>query len=256
MTRELADARATSAAGTATLEWEAQAASLFGRFRLAHERFQQGIQELQRAELSEQAGQWTAEDAELYAIAGECGDARRQVSAALRLSRDTFTMQRAARTLALCGAATDVASLSTELTKRFPDAILTKAIQIPVASAALALQQDRPSRTIDLLEPVTAYDHAPSAEFWPEYLRGLAHLRLGDGAAAAAQFQGILEHRGVGVTSPLVALAHAGAARAAALRGDTAAARRSYEALFDLWKEADSSLQPLVDARREYGRLR
>ena len=256
MARELADARATAATADATLEWEAQAAALGGRFRLAHERFQQGVQELLRAERSEQAAQWTSEDAELYALAGECGDARRQSSAALRLSRDTFTMQRSARTMALCGVSADVAALSAELTKRFPEAILTTAIQIPVASAALALQQGHAARAVDLLAPVAVYDHAPSAEFWPEYLRGLAYLRLNDARSAAAQFQAILDHRGEAVTSPLYALAHAGAAQAAALTGDTAAGRREYEALFELWKDADASLQPLVDARREYGRLR
>lgn len=50
-------------------------------------------------------------------------------------------------------------------------------------------------------------------------------------------------------------LAHLGAARAAVLTGDVARARRSYEQLFSVWSGADSTLQPLTEARREYARL-
>ena len=38
-----------------------------------------------------------------------------------------------------------------------------------------------PARALELLEPVKPYDHAPSAEFWPAYLRGQAYLQLRDG---------------------------------------------------------------------------
>ena len=87
------------------------------------------------------------------------------------------------------------------------------------------------------------------------YLRGVAYLQLKDGHAAGVQFEGILSHRGEAPTSPLYPLAHLGVARAAALTGDVARARRSYEQLFSLWGGADSTLQPLNEARREYARL-
>jgi hypothetical protein len=53
----------------------------------------------------------------------------------------------------------------------------------------------------------------------------------------------------------LYPLAHLGVARAAALTGDVVRARTSYEQLFSLWNGADSALQPLNEARREYARL-
>ena len=40
-------------------------------------------------------------------------------------------------------------------------------------------------------------------------------------------------------TSPLYPLAHLGLARAAALSGDTASARKAYQDFFALWKDAD-----------------
>jgi len=80
-------------------------------------------------------------------------------------------------------------------------------------------------------------------------------LQLKDGHAATAQFEGILSHREEAPTSPLYPLAHLGVTRAAALTGDVAHARTSYEQLFSLWNGADSTLQPLNEARREYARL-
>jgi tetratricopeptide (TPR) repeat protein len=253
--RELSSAR-SGPVGIRTIEWEAQTAAFSGRFQAAHDHFQRGVQALLGDSLPELAAQWTMEDAETHAIGGECGDARREVTDGLRLSRDSFTLHRAARTMALCGDASGVAALSSELTKRFPDATLTRRVELPVAAAALALQQGEAMRALELLDPVAPYDHATYAEFWPAYLRGEAHLRLGAGRDAAAEFDSILEHRGEAVTSPLYPLAHLGRARAANLNGDTATARREYDALFALWKDADADLRPLTDARRESGRLR
>ena len=42
----------------------------------------------------------------------------------------------------------------------------------------------------------TAGRYEAGTEFWPQYLRGQAYLKLGRGAEAAAEFQKILDHRG------------------------------------------------------------
>ena len=52
------------------------------------------------------------------------------------------------------------------------------------------------------------------------YVRGLAYLAARDGAAAAREFQKILDHRGVVVNSPIGALAHLQQGRAFAIAGD------------------------------------
>ena len=172
------------------------------------------------------------------------------------MSRDNSTLERSGRALALCGAQSEVSRLSGELADRFPNATLTRRIQLPVTAAALAIQGGDSTRGLALLEPVRPYDHARGADFWPAYLRGQAYLTSKDGREAGVQFETILNHRGEGPDSPLYPLAHLGLARAATLAGDVEKARKAYDALFALWQGADSDLRPLLDARREYARLR
>jgi hypothetical protein len=235
---------------------EARTSAFSGRFRAAHELFQRSVQAAVRDDFNELGAQWTMEDAESHAIAGQCAEARKESSAGLELGRNNFTLERASRILALCDAGTEASRLTGELTRRFPTSTLTTRIQLPVAAAALAIRRGESARVLDLLDPVRPYDHAPAAEFWPAYLRGQAHLQLKDGRAARAQFQSILDHRGEAPTSSLYPLAHLGLARSAALSGDVEGARKGYEGFLALWKGADSSLQPLKDASVEYARLR
>jgi tetratricopeptide (TPR) repeat protein/predicted Ser/Thr protein kinase len=254
MTRELYLVRQNADAMWAS-NWEARTSAFSGRFERAHEHFQRGAQAAVRANLPALAAQWTMEDAEAHAIAGQCPMALAEVPAGLRLSRDNFTLERASRTLALCGQPAEASRLTEELTRDLPDATLTARIQLPVAAAAAALQRTDAARALELLDPVRPYDHAPSAEFWPVYLRGQAYLALGDARSAGDEFQRILQHRGVAPASPLYPLAHLGAARAAVLSGDRNRAREAYGALFASWKGADADLAMLARARAEYARL-
>jgi len=235
--------------------WEARTSVFSGQFRTAHELFERGVQAAVRDNFRELGAQWTMEDAESHAIAGECADARREIAAGLELGRDNFTLERAGRVQSLCGGG-EGANLAGELADRFPDATLTARIQLPVAAAALALQRGEPARALGLLASVRPYDHAPSSEFWPAYLRGQAHLQLKNGRAAATEFQSILEHRGEAPTSPLYPLAHLGLGRAAVLTGNVDEARKAYADFLALWNGADSSVQPVKQARAEYARLR
>ncbi len=125
------------------------------------------------------------EDAEGHAVAEQCDEALREVSAGLALRRDNFTLERAGRTLALCGAERRATDILDELARRFPTATLTTRLHRPVILAALALSRGDAARAVSELDPVRPFDHAPAAEFWPSYLTGLAHLRLKDGRSAA-----------------------------------------------------------------------
>jgi hypothetical protein len=222
----------------------------------AHEQFRRGIQMSLQGNFPEVAAQLATEDAETHAIVGQCAEARSEVTTALELNRDNVTLERASRVLALCGAGNEALSLSSELARRFPEATLTIHVALPVTAAALAIQRGESARGLELLEPVGRYDHAPSMEFWPVYLRGQAHLQLKDGRAAGVQFKSILDHRGEVPASMLYPLAHLGLARAATLANDTVAARKAYQDFVTVWNEADSNLQPLKEARLEQSRLR
>ncbi len=87
-------------------------------------------------------------------------------------------------------------------------------------------------------------------------MRGQAQLQAKNGALAAAEFQKIIEHRGWDALSPLWPLAALGLARAAALQGDVAKSRQTYETFFRLWKDADAELPVLIEAKGEYERLK
>jgi predicted Zn-dependent protease len=131
---------------------------------------------------------------------------------------------------------------------------LINGLWLPAIRAAMELQRGNPSQAIQSLEAPSRYEAA--AEFWPQYLRGQAYLRLNLGNEAAAEFQKILDHRGQAPLSPLYPLAHLGLARAAALNGDIDKRRKAYADFFALWKDADNGIPIVVEAMKEYQNLK
>jgi hypothetical protein len=87
---------------------------------------------------------------------------------------------------------------------------------------------------------------------YPVYVRGEAYLAAGQGSAAAAEFQKILDHSGIVWNCWTGALAHLGRARANALQSRTSqgadadAARvralAAYKDFLTLWKDADPDI--------------
>ena len=90
---------------------------------------------------------------------------------------------------------------------------------------------------------------------YPVYLRGEAYLAAKQGAAAAAEFQKILDHSGVVRSEPIGALARLELGRALVLTGDKVKAKTAYQEFLTLWKDADSDIPILKAAKAEYGRL-
>lgn len=91
----------------------------------------------------------------------------------------------------------------------------------------------------------------PNPAFALLYCRGQVYLAQGKGAAAAAEFQSIVDHRGWHPLSVLYPAAYAGLGRAAALAGDLPGSRKAYRQLFALWKDADADLPLFIEAKRE-----
>jgi tetratricopeptide (TPR) repeat protein len=254
MSRELERSRDRGDAAD-TFEWEAKTKVFAGRLHDAHSLFQRAVERAIGVSQKEAAAQWTMEDAEAHAIAGDCAEVARTVTDGLALSRDNFTLERASRTLALCRSE-NAKPLLDELGRRYPEATLTARIHRPVIAAIAALANGNAAGALELLEGVRPYDHAPAAELWPPYLRGQALLQLKDSARAARAFQEVLDRRGEAPASPLYALAQLGRGRAAQAGADVVDARAAYDAFFALWPEADTSLPQLRDARQQYARLR
>jgi eukaryotic-like serine/threonine-protein kinase len=95
-----------------------------------------------------------------------------------------------------------------------------------------------------------------AAALYPVYLRGEAYIAAGDGREAAAEFQKILDHRGIVLNEPIGALAHLELGRAYAFEGDTAKAKAAYQDFLTLWKDADPDIPILIAAKPEYAKLR
>jgi tetratricopeptide (TPR) repeat protein len=86
-------------------------------------------------------------------------------------------------------------------------------------------------------------------------VRGEAFVAAHQYAEAAAEFQKILDHRGIVGADPIGALAHLQLGRVFVLSGDKAKAKAAYEAFLALWKDADPDVRILKRAKTEYSRL-
>ena len=87
------------------------------------------------------------------------------------------------------------------------------------------------------------------------YLRGEAFMAAHLYAEAAAEFQKILDHRGIVGLDPIGALAHLQLGRAFALSGDLAKSETAYRDFLTLWKDADPDTPILTEAQAEYAKL-
>ena len=126
---------------------------------------------------------------------------------------------------------------------------------LPTIHAQLALAHDGSSKAVAPYELGAPGSSVVSAGLNPVYVRGEAYLAAYQGSEAAAEFQKILDHRGVVVNSQIGALAPLGLARAYSLQGDTVKARAAYQNFLTLWKDADSDIPLLIQAKAEYAKL-
>jgi hypothetical protein len=102
---------------------------------------------------------------------------------------------------------------------------------------------------------VKRYEAGWIDRYMAAYLRGQAYLAARRGPDAAVEFQKILDHRGIVLSSIIGPLARVGLARAYVSQGDVPRARAAYEDLFALWKDADKDIPILIAAKSEYAKL-
>ena len=155
--------------------------------------------------------------------------------------------------LALSGESSQAQSVVDDLNNRFPEDTIVQHCYLPLIRALIALNYHNPSMAIQSLQ--TAGPYELGFALYPAYVRGLAYLAANQGFEAEAEFQKILDHRGVVVNDPIGALAHLGLARAYALQGDTAKAKAAYQDFLTLWKDADPDIPILKEAKAEYAKL-
>jgi eukaryotic-like serine/threonine-protein kinase len=140
----------------------------------------------------------------------------------------------------------------------FPQDTLMQSVVLPTVQAQMELSQNHPERSLELLQTAAPYEFTSSSFrgcIYPAYVRGQAYLAAKQGAAAAAEFEKILDHRGLVGACETGALAHLGIARAHALQGDSEKARAAYKDFLTLWKDADPDIPILQQAKAEYAHL-
>ncbi|MFZ0700638.1 MAG: protein kinase [Candidatus Acidiferrales bacterium] len=159
----------------------------------------------------------------------------------------------AVEALALCGDTAAAEKGLAVLIKETPNDADLNNIDGPTIRAILAMDRKDPQQALTILQAADQYRWAPNRDYL--YFYGVAKLQAKDGKSAAADFQAILDHRGLFDLTAVYPLAYLGLARARTLGGDAAGARTAYQDFFAFWKDADPNLPVLLQAKAEYAKL-
>jgi hypothetical protein len=244
------------------LALEADTAAYFGHLEKARELSRRAVESAGRSAEKETASGYHAVAALREALFGNADQARQQ--AALANGGSTGRDAEYGVALALVYSARDIQAraLADDLGKKFPDDTIVQFNYLPTLRAKLALDHSNPRLALDVLQASTPFELGlPSSSYynWPNlypvYVRGETYLAAHQGSRAAAEFQKILDHRGIVLNEPIGALAHLQLGRAYAMQGDTATSRTAYQDFLTLWKDADPDIPILKEAKAEYAKL-
>jgi tetratricopeptide (TPR) repeat protein len=197
------------------------------------------------------------------ALVGNGREARRRALLAQGLSTGRDVEDGAALAMALSGVDANAQRLADDLEGRFPQDTAVRFSYVPTIRALIALNHREMPKAIELLQTASPYElgwhGCCTVGFNPSlytiYVRGLAYLAAHQGAEAAAEFQKILDHRGIVINDPIGVLARLQLGRALALMGDRAKAKTAYEGFLTRWENADSEIPVFKQAKAEYGNL-
>ncbi len=263
MGREVSVAKAGPGGEARIANHQAFALAYTGHLQQARQISRSAIDAAKQAAHRERAAIFEAGAALREAFFGNAAAAKERAKAALGLSNDREAEYGAGLALAIAGDSSLSSTLAEDLAKRFPEDTSVKFSYLPALQAMLALNQGNPSKALELLQPATPYElgsHRSSfsglfGNLYPTYARGEAYLAAHRGTEATAEFQKILEHRGVVVSDPIGALAHLQLARAYSMSGDHTRAKSAYEDFLKLWKDADPEIPILKQAKAEYAKV-
>jgi tetratricopeptide (TPR) repeat protein len=244
-----------------------------GHLGKARELTKRAVDSAVRADNKESGAIWQANAALQQAAYGNAAEARQSAAGALKLAPATQGAEsEAALAFAMAGDTARAESLAQDLGRRFPLDTQMQALWLPAIQAQLALDRKNPASALDALPAASPIElgNIPFINnvscLYHVYVRGEAYLAAGQGSAAAAEFQKILDHSGIVWNCWTGALARLGVARANALQSRTSqgadadAARvralAAYKDFLTLWKDADPDIPILKQAKAEYAKLR
>jgi len=238
------------------VETAAEVDASSGKMGSARAAYQQAVDLERQRKLEEIAATTLAREAVFEAEMGNFKAAQDDASTALSRSRARTTLALAGRALSLAGDAREAEAAAQELVRENPLDTIINMVRVPAVRAGIAVNQGNPGKAIELLQTATPYEFGFAAGVQPNYVRGLAYLKLHQGKEAGEEFQKILDHPGVCMLAlPTCRLAHLQLGRARAEAGDASGARTAYQDFFALWKDADPDIPILKEAKAEYAKL-
>jgi eukaryotic-like serine/threonine-protein kinase len=250
-----------------TQDWISHSESLIaarsGQLRAARNMTRLAMDQPLKAGQQERAATYEAGSAVWEALMENPPAAKHNANAALKLSHARDVEYAAAFALALAGEYSRARVIAADLARRFPQDISVQFNYLPALRGLLALRAGSPAGAVETLQAAVPYEVAiPSIEFntffgafYPVWVRGEAYLGQHQGLAAAAEFQKIVEHRGLVAGDPIGVLAYLQLGRAYAMGGEKRKARASYQNLLDLWRDADPNTPILKRTKAELARL-
>ena len=243
-----------------------------GHERKARELTVQAVDSALRSDNKEDAAVYEANSALREAAYGHPAEAQQSAKDALKLAPGNPNVAaESALAFAMTGEAGRAQALAQDLSRRFPLDTQLRSLWVPAIQAQVELSRKDPSSSIDTLRVALPIEFANipfsnnTSCLYPTYIRGEAYLAAGEGVAAAAEFQKILDHGGIIWNCWTGALAHLGVARANALQArtspgaDAGAARvrasAAYKDFVTLWKDADPGIPIVKQLKAEYAKL-
>jgi eukaryotic-like serine/threonine-protein kinase len=241
------------------LSAESDSEAYYGRLRKAREFSQRAVESAKRNDAKETAATWEVNAALREAEFGDLAQARQAVAAALALSPGRDVQLLSALVAARSGDAAQAQKVVEKLNSDFPLSTVLQSYWLPTIRAEIELSHGNAAAAIQALQATSPFELGGPQPFnlatmYPIYVRGQAYLSTHRGKEAAAEFQKIIDHRGLVLNFPLAALAHVGLARAYAMQADAAQARTAYQDFFTVWKDADPDIPILKEAKAEYAK--
>jgi tetratricopeptide (TPR) repeat protein len=240
-----------------------------GHLGKARELTKRAVDSAIRADSKENAAIFQAIAAQQEVAFGNAAEARQSATEALKLAPSSQGVGvEAALALAMSGDAARAESLAQDLGKRYPLDTQMQSLWLPAIQAQVELSKKNPAAALQGASAIELEQIGFVANIsclYHVYVRGDAYLAAGQGSAAAAEFQKILDHSGIVWNCWTGALARIAVARANALQAKTSqgadadAARvralAAYKDFLTLWKDADPDIAILKEAEAEYVKL-
>jgi tetratricopeptide (TPR) repeat protein len=219
---------------------------------------QRAVATAHREGSDEIAALWLANGSLREALFGEAAQAKNLAAQALQISPSRDIRIAVATAFAAIGESGQAQKLLEQLNTESPMNTLVQNYWLPIIKSLLALHKGDAKQAIALLDVTRSYELGiqNTSIMMPIYVRGLAYAKAGQPEEAAAEFGKMLAHRGLGENQPIQGLALLQLGRAKAAAGDKPYARRSYQDLLALWRQADPNLSLLHQAQAEYDKLK